>query len=185
MSAGFPLSRNPKSQVWRIFGLFYFRPQRGSLHDSIYSRLTSLQRVVFTTLLTFAACRFTTLESCDLESCITVQRGASSPCVLVSAPAAPPSAPPSLYGLATASTPRHNPNLHSHLALAARLHVSHPKQRLSCAAILTYSLTRAARTGDATQTRLRRRIPSPGLQSSDLPPPPTYTLTPASPNDCT
>ena len=44
--------------------------------------------------------------------------------------------------------------------LGARLHVSHPKQILSSAAILTYTLTCARRTEDATRTRLRRRTPS-------------------------
>ena len=44
--------------------------------------------------------------------------------------------------------------------LGARLHVSHPKQILSSAAILTYTLTCARRTEDATRTRLRRQTPS-------------------------
>ena len=44
--------------------------------------------------------------------------------------------------------------------LAARLHVSHSKQILSSAAILTYTLTCARRTEDATRTRLRRQTPS-------------------------
>ena len=70
--------------------------------------------------------------------------------VLVSASGRPrphPLPPRASAGLAPASRPRHNPNLNPNLASPPELHVSHPKQRLSSAATLTYTLTCAARAG--------------------------------------
>ena len=139
-----------------------------SLHDSIYSRLHVSNTV--------AACRFRPLESCgrvvrSSPRCLVALVSASggpAPC--------PPSTlcPPSLCGLAP--PPQHRAIIQTcTLTSPSPRDCSEPSQTetIPCAAILTYTLTRAARTGDATQTRLRRRIPSPGLQSSD--PPSTYT----------
>ena len=94
----------------------------------------------------------------------------SSPCVLVSATSPPrphPLPPRASAGLAPASRPRHNPNLNPNLASPPELHVSHPKQRLSSAATLTYTLRAEARTCDLwTSTTVglwnpRRRPPRP------------------------